>query len=294
MISVILVTHNSVAVLPDCMRGLERSANASDLEVILVDNASGDGTSEWIERYAAQKEGPFFSLQVRLLDENLGYAYANNRGLEMARGEVMLLLNPDTVVEPGAIAVCLGRLEQDADIGVVGCRLELPDGRIDRACRRSFPTLWNSFSRLSGLSLLFPRSRLFAGYNLTYLDERANGPVDAVSGAFLMLRREAYEQVGGLDEDYFLYGEDLDWCYRIKQSGFGVWYEGSVTTLHVKGANGGKRSAVSLRHFYRTMWIYFEKHHAGKYPRFVSRLVSLAADGLFAAHLAVRRVKGML
>ncbi len=177
---------------------------------------------------------------------------------------------------------------------MAGCRLLLPDGRLDRACRRSFPTLWNSFARLSGLSLLFARSRLFAGYNLTYLPDNANYAVDCVSGAFLMVSRAVYERVGGLDKDYFMYGKDIDWCYRIRAAGYQVWYEGDVVTVHHKGGNGGKRSAHSLYHFYNTMLIYYRKHHAARYPTWLTALLSIALKCLYACHLTFARIRGRL
>ena len=170
----------------------------------------------------------------------------------------------------------------------------LSDGRLDRACRRSFPTLWNSFARLSGLSLLFARSPLFAGYNLTYLPNDVNYAVDCVSGAFLIVSRAVYERVGGLNEDYFIYGEDIDWCYRIRSAGYQVWYKCSVVTVHHKGGNGGKRSAHSLYHFYNTMLIYYRKHHAARYPGWFSGLLSLALRSLYVGHVGIAHIRRKL
>ncbi|MCL6446037.1 MAG: glycosyltransferase family 2 protein [Alicyclobacillus sp.] len=258
MISVVLLTYNSRRVLPDCIRSLEACTSAQDLEVVIVDNGSTDGTKPWVDAYLRSSH-PFVGVKALYLEKNYGFAYGNNRGLEQTRGDLLLLLNPDTVVGRDAIAVCAARLSANRRVGAVGCRLELPGGVLDKACKRSFPTLWNSFGRFSGLARCFPRSRWLAAYNLTYLDEYGSYPVDCVCGAFMMVRREVYERVGGLDEDYFMYGEDIDWCYRIREAGYTVWYEGTVTTVHLKGGNGGKRSSASVRHFYDTMYLYYTK-----------------------------------
>ena len=281
MISIIIVTYNSMGVLPNCLEALVSARGANAFELIVVDNASTDATRSWLQNYIQNDSYPFARVINLNLEENHGFAYANNRGLEKAAGEYFLLLNPDTEVSPFAIEKVLQRMMEDNAIGVAGCRLVLKDGRLDRACRRSFPNLWNSFTRLSGLSLLFPGSRLFSGYNLTYLDDTQAYEVDCVSGAFLMVSATVYKQVGGLDEDFFMYGEDIDWCYRIKQEGYKVWYEGSVVTLHLKGANGGKHSEESLRSFYDTMLLYYQKHYAQKGLRIIEIFVRFFLTVLF-------------
>ncbi len=275
MISVILVTYQSMKVLPACLESLERSSLNDELDLWLVDNRSEDGTWDWVNDYARQKSSkPFSDIHVLQLENNNGFAYANNRALELAKGDYFLLLNPDTIVGEKAIQICLDNITEDPAIGAITCRLELGTGELDKACRRSFPTLWNSFAYFSGLSKFFSRTPLFASYQLTYLDEFGAYPVDTVSGAFLLFPRSVYQLIGGLDEDYFMYGEDIDFCYRMKQKGFAVWYEGSVTTIHLKGGNGGKKSKASLRHFYDTMGIFFEKHYADRYPRWLLALIN--------------------
>lgn len=261
MISVILVTYNSMSVLPSCIHSLEQCSAARELEIVIADGGSSDGTLEWLYEYKERYEVSFLGVQLVRLSSNRGYAYANNRAIERARGDFLLLLNPDTIVQPSTIETCLNTLTKDQTIGAVGCRLLLLDGKLDRACRRSFPTLWNSLMRFSGMSLLFPQSRILSSYNLSYLDECESYPVDCLSGAFMMVPTDVAKKVGPLDEDYFMYGEDIDWCYRVKQKGFKVWYEGKVTTVHLKGGNGGKKSQLSLHSFYATMGIYYRKRH---------------------------------
>jgi len=319
-VSVVLVTYQSQDCLNACLASLRTAARACwGLEVILVDNASTDGTWSQIEAFAASEASEaseadsalFRTVRILRLEENRGYAFANNRGIEMASGEAVLLLNPDTEVTPEAIPVCLERLTgargsagasgasgstgatdgepRRGTLGAVGCRLVLPDGRLDRAAKRSFPTLWNSFCKFSGLAALWPRSHVFGAYNLTWVPERASLEVDCVCGAFMMVTRDVVQQTGGFDEEYFLYGEDIDWCYRIREAGYRIWYEGSVTTLHRKGGNGGKRSAASLTHFYGTMALFFEKHYGNRYPAWVLRLVRRATRVMCAVHVALLR-----
>lgn len=291
MISVILVTYNSMAVLPNCLWSLEQSSSATGLEIVVADNGSVDGTVQWLEIYKTKQEFPFVAFVVVPLEGNQGFAYANNRAMEKAAGETLLLLNPDTVINSDAISVCAAVLARDTSIGAVGCRLVLPDGKLDRACKRSFPTLWNSFSRFTGLSVLFPRSRFLAGYNLTYLDEHGAYSVDCLCGAFMMVPAKIRRTIGDLDEDYFMYGEDIDWCLRIKRAGYCVHYEGTVSTLHLKGGNGGKRTSDSLKHFYETMPLYYTKSLFPRSSYIVAPLLRVILKFVYHVHVLIKGVK---
>jgi GT2 family glycosyltransferase len=226
-------------------------------------------------------------------EKNGGYAYANNVGLRhlgFARGggetqdvdvnlddetamrltatpvpRYALLLNPDTVLPPLALEGMVGFMDSHPWAGAAGPRLVRPDGSLDKACRRSFPSPEVSLYRMLGLSALFPKSKRFGRYNLTYLDPNQVTEVDSVVGAFMMVRREAIEQVGLLDESFFMYGEDLDWAYRIKAAGWQVWYNPRVTVLHVKRA--ASRGSLKARvEFYRAMVIFYNKHYASETP----------------------------
>jgi N-acetylglucosaminyl-diphospho-decaprenol L-rhamnosyltransferase len=264
-LGIVIVNYNTRDLLQTCLKTVYASEGSFTYEVCVVDNNSDDGSAEMV-----LAEFP----QARLIanSENRGYPAANNQGLQ-ALGypgaadapRVALMLNPDTEVPSDALARMLSFLKEHPDAGVAGPRLVLRDGSLDLACRRSFPSPSVSFYRLSGLSRLFPRSRRFGRYNLTYLDPDVLTEVDAVVGAFLMVVREAIQAVGLLDEAFFMYGEDLDWCYRIKAAGWKVYYNPAVTVLHVKRA-ASQHSARARVEFWRAMTHFYRKHYADQTP----------------------------
>jgi GT2 family glycosyltransferase len=214
-------------------------------------------------------------------DQNVGFATANNQGLrrlgvENGRPEnqprYCLLLNPDTEVPPTTFSDIIDYLDQHQDVGIIGPKLVLPNGELDVACRRAFPTPAVASYRMLGLSYLFPKSRRFGRYNMTFLDEDETAEVDSVVGAFMMLRTEAVFQVGLMDERYWMYGEDLDWAKRVKDAGWKVVYYPEVTVLHVKRASSrqNRRSRVE---FYRAMLIFYYKHYYDETPRLLHWLI---------------------
>ncbi|MFX4303568.1 glycosyltransferase family 2 protein [Alicyclobacillus tolerans] len=260
MVSVLLVTYQSSKVLESCLKHLADCSMADQLEIILVDNASRMEDWEYTKKLLDMYQENFYSVKSMRLDKNLGYAYANNRGAENAEGEYLLLLNPDCYVGKDAIEKCLHVLENRQDIGAVGCQLRMPNGELDLACKRSLPTLWNSAMKFSGMAKRFSRAKWIASYNLTYLPDDISCEVGCICGAFLLTRMSLYRKLSGLDEDYFMYGEDIDFCKRLKDRGFLIWYLGETTSIHVKGGNGGKKSKKSLHSFYNSMDIYFRKN----------------------------------
>jgi GT2 family glycosyltransferase len=210
--------------------------------------------------------------EARLIrTENRGYAAGNNLGLRsfgfgdgQAAGasspDFVLFLNPDTVIAPLVLADMLAFMNDHPQAGVAGCRVVREDGSLDKACRRSFPTPEVAAYRFSGLGRLFPDSERFGRYNLTYLPPDLTHQVDSVVGAFMLMRGEAIRQVGLLDERFFMYAEDLDFCYRAKQQGWEVWYNADVTILHYKGQSSRQRSTFANVHFYKTMRHFHDKH----------------------------------
>jgi len=275
---VVIVNYNTRALLAACLDSLVASQVTLPMRVIVVDNASTDGT-------LAMLEGAYPWVDVIASARNGGYAYANNLALRRVIADVppdqdrrhalCLLLNPDTVVAPDSLVRMVDFLEHHPEAGIAGPKLVLPDGRLDLACRRQFPTPRRAFFRLTGLSRLFPRSRLLAGYNLTYLDEDTTVEVDSVVGACMLVRLAAIDQAGLLDEGFFMYGEDLDWAFRIKQYGWRVYYAPVTTVVHHKGAASRKRSSRSILAFYQAMAFFHRKHYAPRLP-LLANIVILA------------------
>ncbi len=193
--------------------------------------------------------------------------------LKPQASDYVLLLNSDTVVPEGALAGLVDYLEAHPEVGVAGPRLLLPDGSLDLACRRAFPTPAAFIYHAVGLSRLFPRSRRFARYNMTYLDPAQETEVDGVVGACMLLRTQVIREAGLLDETYFMYGEDLDWAYRIKQYGWRVMYVPGVIVHHYKRASSRQRPIASIRHFYHAMRVFHRKHYAATTPAPVNWLI---------------------
>ncbi len=239
LLSVIIVAYKSRDEIGACLDSLPRELRGGRLECVLVDNSPGDGTGDlvrsmypWVHYIAPE--------------ENLGFGRANNLGFAASSGAHVLFLNPDTVSNAPALEHCLALLQSDPGIGLVSPRLVMADGRMDLACRRSIPSLWDGFCRAAGLAALFPRSRLFAGYNLTWLSEEGRHEVGAINGAFMLGRRSLFSELAGpsgtevFDERFFMYGDDLDLCIRVARSGKRILYEGGHSIIHLKGLSVGK------------------------------------------------------
>jgi hypothetical protein len=252
-LSVIIVNYNVREFLHHSIVSLQKAMRGIRGEVLVVDNASDDGSVQML-----QKNFPW--VRVIINRNNEGFARANNQALRAARGEFLLLINPDTVVQEDTLRVMLRFFQENPGVGMAGCKILNPDGTFQLACRRSFPTPWVAFTRLAGLSGLFPRSRLFGRYNLTYLSPDETYEIDAVSGSFMMLRRQVYQEVGGLDEAFFMYGEDLDWCYRIQREGWRIYYVHSTQIIHYKGESTRRSSVDEIRMFYEAMHLFVRKH----------------------------------
>jgi O-antigen biosynthesis protein len=274
-VSVIIVNYNVRDFLHQSLVSLQKALKGIRSEIFVIDNASDDGSAEMVRRR-------FPRIRIIANTVNLGFAKANNMALRKARGKFLLLINPDTIVQEDTVRVMMEFLRSHPDVGLAGCKILNPDGSFQPACRRGLPTPWVAFTRIIGLSKLFPKTRLFGKYNLTYLDTEETYPVDAVSGSFMMVRKETFQQVGGLDESYFMYGEDLDWCYRIRQTGWQIYYVHSTQIIHYKGESTRRSSLDEIRTFYDAMHLFVEKHfQTSRLFKIILRLsigvVSLAA-----------------
>ncbi len=255
-VTVVVVNYNVRPFLDHCLQSVLRSAQNLEVQVIVVDNASEDGSAEMVRsRYP----------QVTLIEnsENVGFARANNQAFELAQGEAVLILNPDSFVQEDTLSSLLVKLREGADIGAVGPKILLPDGRFEPRCMRGFPTPWVAFSYLTGLSALFPQSRFFSRYLLTYLDHEKEQEVDALSGCCMMVQRRLLDDLGGFDGDYFMYGEDLDLCYHIKGKGYRILYFPGTRIVHFKGEST-RRSTIDHRfHFQKAMRLFVKKNLSG-------------------------------
>ncbi|HEX6488093.1 MAG TPA: glycosyltransferase family 2 protein [Candidatus Dormibacteraeota bacterium] len=268
LVSALVVSYNVRELLLETLEALFEGADLP-LEAIVVDNASKDGSADAVaNRYPEAK--------VIRLDKNVGFGRANNMGLQRCRGRFVLLLNPDVLLAPGSLAKMADFMLVRPDVGAVGPRLRRPDDSLDRAARRAFPTPATAFYRFTGLNRLFPKSRRFNRYNLGYLDQESTHEIDAGTAACLLVRRAAIDRVGLFDPDYFMYGEDLDLCFRLKTAGWKIFYLPTADAVHVKGAATRQAALRMLFEFHRAMWTFHHKHYAEDLPAFANGVVWLA------------------
>lgn len=276
-LSIVILNYNTKEHLSDVLDSLEKNVLPvlkEKVEVVVVDNGSTDGSVGMVKK----RRG----VTLIALKKNVGYAAGNNKGIGVARGEYVMLLNSDAkVTETGSIADLLTYLDNHRDIAVLSPKVVLAGGQLDWASHRGFPTPWSAFTYFLGLRKLIPKSKLFGGYHMTWQDLSAVHEIDACSGAAMIVRKEAMKNVGLLDERFFMYAEDIDWCYRFKEAGWKVMYHPGLTIFHHKYQSGrkhGKHTDVgrqSTAMFYDTMMQFYEKHYAEKYPRIVTIAVKL-------------------
>lgn len=295
-LSIIIVSFNSRNVLPACLDSLVEGLSVLNetgrtAEIHIVDNHSVDGTQQFLADFRETRRET--AVNVILNQDNRGYARANNQALREANGKYVLLLNPDTTLQRSTLHLTLESMERQSEVGIAGVRLLKPDGSLDPACRRSFPTpgvsLFFFLNKIFRLGRVFPENRRFHQYNLTFLDPTGQYEVDSVVGAFMMIRREVIERIGFLDERFFMYGEDLDYCLRAHEAGFQIFYFGQIVAGHHKSTaarstqNKRFRSRRTLRAFYYSMFLFYNKHYMGTYFPLTTVLVYF---GILSAFLA--------
>ncbi len=257
-ISIIIVNYNVKEFVKNLLHSLHKALENYSSEIIVVDNASSDGSVENIEE-------KFPYVKVIANKNNTGFGKANNQGLSIAKGKYIVLLNPDTIVREDTFSKLIEFINGKPEAGMVTCKVLNPDGTLQLACRRSFPGPWTSFTKIAGLSKLFPKSKFFSKYNLTYLDENKVNEVDAISGSFMLFTREVYEKVGGFDPQFFMYGEDLDLCYRVQQAGYKVFYVPNTEIIHYKGESTKRSSIDETKVFYNAMHLFVKKHFSSSF-----------------------------
>ncbi|UCG97898.1 MAG: glycosyltransferase family 2 protein [Burkholderiales bacterium] len=260
-VSVIVVSYNTREILRRCLARLAEELATVDGEVIVVDNASADGSADMVA-------DEFPAVQLVRSTVNLGFAAGNNRGFALARGRYVVLLNPDAFLGSGALARALAHMERSPHVGIAGGRLQDPAGRLQPS-GRLFPSLLNELMVISGLAARYPRSRLFGRFDRTWADPDQAAQVDWVPGAFTIIRGRALGETGGFDERFFLYYEEVDLCRRMVQAGYEVWYWPDVVVTHIGGASSKtvKAHEFSCAGSQLTLWrlrsalLYYRKHH---------------------------------
>jgi GT2 family glycosyltransferase len=284
-LSIIIVSYNTKDFLEKCLTSVfANTLDAYSIEVIVVDNDSHDDSTAMVKSHFPK----VFLIENK---ENLGFSKANNIGIKKAKGRYILFLNSDTEVSKDTFATMIAFMDEYPDAGASTCKLVMSNGKLDDGSHRGFPTPWNAFAYFSGLAKLFPSSMLFNGYNLAWKDLEKIHTIDALVGAFMLVRREAGEQANWWDEEYFFYGEDLDFCYVLKQKGWKIYYVPTTEVLHYKGVSGGiknvskelttasletKKRATLAR--FNAMKIFYKKHYKQKYPSFLTWLVMKGID----------------
>ncbi len=277
-LSVIIVNYNVKHFLEQCLHSVQKACNDIDSEIFVVDNNSVDGSCNLVK-------DKFPEVLLIENNENYGFSYANNQAIKQAKGEYILLLNPDTVVEEDTLKKVTGFMDNTPDAGGLGVKMIDGKGNFLPESKRGLPTPWVAFYKIFGLSALFPHSKKFGKYHLTYLPDDEINQVDVLAGAFMLLRKSVLEKVGLLDETFFMYGEDIDLSYRITQGGFKNYYFPETTIIHYKGESTKKGSVNYVRVFYKAMIIFAKKHFSEGKARAFSLLINIAI--YFRATLAI-------
>jgi GT2 family glycosyltransferase len=277
-LSIIIVSYKSKEHLKVLLPSIFASTKKYSYEVIVVDNDSQDGTAESVSGLL-----PTIPNLKLIKNQNNGFSAGNNLGMKNSSGRYILLLNPDTQVRPDTFEIMLDMMENRPNVGISGCKLIKADGELDLACRRRFPNPWNSFKRL------FLRNN--KNYNYTDVDENHEMEVDSVVGAFLLIRKSVADKIGLLDEKFFMYGEDLDWCWRCKESGYKVWYYPKTTIVHYKGESSRKTPFKMLKAFHDAMWIFYKKHYYKNHFMIFNSMVWLGIYGRMLGLMLVNLFK---
>ncbi|MBK8309696.1 MAG: glycosyltransferase family 2 protein [Chitinophagaceae bacterium] len=268
-LSVIIVNYNVKLFLEQCLCSVQKAMAVIDAEVIVVDNNSSDNSIEYLT-------AKFPAVKYITNKENTGFAKACNQGLQQAKGSYILFLNPDTIIPEDCFTKCVSFFEANKDAGAIGIKMLDGSGKFLKESKRSFPSPSTSLYKLFGLAKLFPRSKIFSRYHLGHLNENVNNEVDVLAGAFMMIKREVLDKVGGFDETFFMYGEDVDLSYRIQKAGFKNHYFAESSIIHFKGESTRKGSMNYVRMFYNAMSIFVRKHYGGSKAGIFSFLIHVA------------------
>lgn len=285
-LSIIIVNYNTYHLTKQTIESIINKPIPFTYEIILVDNASSDGSiQELKEDFKSRKD----FIHIIENTANLGFGKANNIGMEQSSGAYVLLLNSDTVVVEDCLEKCMDYIERNQGTGALGCKIVLGDGSLDHACKRGFPTPKASLYYFLKLDRKNPMK--YGLYDALHLGEDEVGEVDALMGAFMLMPRKVLDEVGLFDEDYFMYGEDIDLCYRIKEAGYKVVYYPEGHIIHYKGGSSKKRRTKVIYDFHHAMWIFYRKHYYRKYNLGITILVWVGIWGKYLLELAKNSLK---
>ncbi len=284
-ISVIIVTFKSESTIEKCLDSVYSGMKGLIFEVIISDNSPNEITIDLLKKIKSR----YSNLILIENKKNEGFSRGNNIAIKKANGEFILFLNPDMVLEKNTVPGILDFLKEYPEAGTATPFVHLLDGTIDDSCHRGFPTPWRAFCHFSKLSKIFPKSKLFAGYNLTYLDFSKTHEIDSLAGSFMLVRYSLGKELDWWDEDYFFYGEDIDFCYRIKKAGYRIYFVPKYKALHFKGVSSGikkiskdissadKETKIWVtKQRFKAMEIFYDKHYKKKYPSLLRSCVLVA------------------
>jgi len=255
-LSIVIVNYNSKFLLEQCLDSVKKAITGIDAEVIVVDNNSTDGSNDHLR-------DKFIGVKFIFNNDNVGFAKACNQGFRISSGEYVLFVNPDTILPETCLADCISFFETHPDAGAVGVRMLDSNGNFLKESKRGIPSASASFYKLFGLTAIFPASKRFAKYYQPHVPEKDNNPVEVLSGAFMMIRRYVFEKVNGFDEQFFMYGEDIDLSLRIDQSGYKNYYLGNINVTHLKGGSTTYNYKY-VKDFYGAMNLFVKKHYSNK------------------------------
>ncbi len=270
-LSIIIINHNTKELTKSAINSIIKHTSGISFEIIVVDNSNN---------IDEKLENNFSNNNIRLIHtDNKGFGSACNLAARLAESKYLLFLNSDTKFEDNSIVKCLNKIYTIDNIGILGTKTILSNGKFDHSCKRGFPTPFSSLCYFMKLDKIFPRNKKIGAYHQTFIDKNKSHEVDAVSGTCMFFVKDIFESIGGFDEDFFMYGEDLDICYRTKKAGFKVLYFADAHVIHIKGQSGLHiKSNDVIFHFYESMKIFYNKHYRSKYNKIITALVMLAIN----------------
>ncbi len=289
-LTVIILSFNTKEITRQCLDSLVKSISETpriNFEIIVIDNASSDGSPEMLHQYPNEHGIHNITWKVINNIENKGFVRGNNQGIAISHGNYVLFLNSDVIVNNVNFEEVIKYLELHEQIGALTIQVNLTQDGIDPASHRGFPTIWNSFCYFSKLEKVLGKlpllGKVFGGYHLTYLNLNTIHEIDSPTGAFFLTRKDILNKIGGFDEEFFMYGEDLDLAYRIKQSGYQIIYYPLFTVTHLKRSSGLKKKDIGIRsktriYFYDAMKIFFRKHYSHNYPALINSFIYWSID----------------